>query len=159
MSYGKGTFGQAASAGVKPWSIQWSAISRMFATTATGFFRSEDAGFSWIQSLGGLDRSWGGTFAIVPAAPDRLVLAVSRHAPGTDGAVFRSANGGVTWARVMLEGEDEWEVAPVITRVWDTEDTLFLAAGDKVWASHDGGKNWLALAAGLPTAYAIAAAL
>jgi photosystem II stability/assembly factor-like uncharacterized protein len=132
---------------------------RMFATTDTGFFRSEDAGFSWIQSLGGLDRSWGGTFAIVPAAPDRLVLAVARHAPGTDGALFRSANGGVTWARVMLEGEDEWDIAPAVTRVWDSEDTLFVAAGDKVWGSHDGGRNWLALAERLPLAHAIAAAL
>ena len=132
---------------------------RMFATTDSGFFRSEDAGFSWVQSLGGLDRSWGGSVAIVPAAPDRLVLAIARHAPGTDGALFRSANGGLTWTRVMLEEEDEWALAPVVTRVWDTEDTLFVAAGDKVWGSHDGGKQWHRLADGLPVAHAIAAAL
>ncbi|MBM3138988.1 MAG: hypothetical protein FJZ92_01935 [Chloroflexi bacterium] len=132
---------------------------RFFATTDSGVFRSDDAGFSWVQSLGGLDRSWGGTVAIVPGAPDRLVLAMSRHAPGRDGALFRSANGGVSWSRLMLGEEDEWDLAPVVTRVWDSEDTLFAAAGDKVWGSHDGGRNWLSLAEGLPTAHAIACAL
>jgi photosystem II stability/assembly factor-like uncharacterized protein len=132
---------------------------RMFASTDSGFFRSEDAGFSWVQSLGGLDRSWGCTFAIVPAAPDRLILSVARRAPGVDGAIFRSANGGLTWQRVMLGDEDEWEIAPTVTRVWDSEDTLFVAAGDKVWGSHDGGRAWHPLADGLPQAYALAAAL
>ncbi|MDA0365651.1 MAG: hypothetical protein O3B31_10580 [Chloroflexi bacterium] len=132
---------------------------RMFATADSGVFRSEDAGFSWLQSLGGLDRSWGGGLAIVPGAPDRLVLSASRHAHGVDGALFRSANGGVTWSRVMLEQEDEWPLAPVVTRVWDSEDTLFAAAGDKLWGSHDGGRQWLALAEDLPTSRAIAAAL
>jgi len=132
---------------------------RVFATAESGVFRSEDAGFSWLQSLGGLDRSWGGTIAIVPGAPDRLVLSVSRRGPGADGALFRSANGGVTWTRLMLDEEDEWPLAPVVTRVWDSADTLFVAAGDKVWGSHDGGRQWITLAGGLPAARAIAAAL
>jgi photosystem II stability/assembly factor-like uncharacterized protein len=132
---------------------------RLFATGDSGFYRSEDAGFSWLQSLGGLDRSWGGGFAIVPAAPDRIVLTVARRAPGSDGAVFRSANGGVSWSRLMLEEEDEWDQIPVVTRPWNFEEQLFAAAGDKLWASHDGGRNWLALVDGLPVAHAIAAAL
>ena len=132
---------------------------RLFATADSGIFRSDDAGFSWVQSLGGLDRSWGGSVAVVPGAPDRLVLTASRHALGRDGALFRSANGGVTWSRVMLEDEDEWPLVPVVTRVWNSEDTLFAAAGERLWGSHDGGRRWLALAAGLPPAHAIAAAL
>lgn len=132
---------------------------RMFATADSGVFRSEDAGFSWLQSLGGLDRSWGGAIAIVPGAPDRLVLSVSRHPHGVDGALFHSANGAVTWSRLMLAEEDEWPLVPVVTRVWDSEDTLFAAAGDKLWGSHDGGRQWLSLADGLPIARAIAAAL
>jgi photosystem II stability/assembly factor-like uncharacterized protein len=132
---------------------------RLFATADSGFYRSEDAGFSWLQSLGGLDRSWGCGFAVVPAAPDRIVLSVARRAPGQDGALFRSANGGVTWNRLMLDDEDEWEQGPVVTRPWNFEEQLFLAAGDKVWASHDGGRNWLALVEGLPAAHAIAVAL
>lgn len=132
---------------------------RLYATTDSGVFRSEDEGFTWVQSLGGLDRSWGGTVAVLPGAPDALVLTAARHAPGLEGAVFRSANGGVTWSRVMLEENDEWERVPVVVRPWDWEDVLFLSAGDTLWASHDRGRNWLALTHGLPPANAIAASL
>ncbi|MCK9486963.1 MAG: hypothetical protein M0R73_09770 [Dehalococcoidia bacterium] len=138
---------------------------RLYATSDSGVFRSEDEGFSWLQSLGGLDRSWGGTLAIMPGAPDALILSMARHAPpepggsATEGTVFRSPNGGVSWARVMLEGDDEWPRIPCVTRPWDWEDVAFVAAGEKLWASHDRGKNWLALSDGLPVANSIAASL
>ena len=132
---------------------------RTFASTDSGVYRSEDEGFSWVQSLGGLDRSWGGDIAIMPGSPDALLLAVARHAPGEEGALFRSANGGVSWSRLMLGDEDEWDQIPVVTRLWDSEDTAFAAAGDKLWGSHDSGRNWMPLGEDLPTARAIAAAL
>ena len=146
---------------------------RLFATADTGIYRSDDGGYSWVQSLGGLDRSWGGSIAVLPGTPDVLLLAAARHAPGEEGALFRSPNGGVTWARIMLEGEsvgapsesdrgagagDEWPRIPCVTRLWDSEDTAFASAGDKVLASHDTGRNWMPLATGLPPANAIAAA-
>ena len=148
---------------------------RLFASTDSGLYRSDDGGFSWVQSLGGLDRSWGGAIAVLPGAPDVLLFAAARHAPGVEGALFRSPNGGVTWSRVMLEGNadaavtpgsqsdrgaagDEWPRIPCVTRLWDSEDTAFASAGDKVWASHDTGRNWMPLASGLPPANAIVAA-
>lgn len=144
---------------------------RLFATADTGIYRSDDGGYSWVQSLGGLDRSWGGSIAVMPGTPDVLLLAAARHAPGEEGALFRSPNGGVTWARVTLEtnagtasdsdrgaGGDDWPRIPCVTRLWDSEDTAFASAGDKVWASHDTGRNWMPLAMGLPPANAIAAA-
>jgi photosystem II stability/assembly factor-like uncharacterized protein len=145
---------------------------RLFATAESGVYRSDDGGFSWVQSLGGLDRSWGGSVAVLPGTPDVLLLTVARHAPGLEGALFRSPNGGVTWTRIMLgdpppsasdsdrgAGGDEWERIPCVTRLWDTEDTAFASAGDTIWASHDKGKNWMPLATGLPPANAIVAAL
>jgi len=149
-------------------------VDRLFASADSGIYRSDDGGYSWVQSLGGLDRSWGGSIAVLPGTPDVLLLAVARHAPGEEGALFRSPNGGVTWARIMLEpeavgspsesdrgagGGDEWPRIPCVTRVWDSEDMAFAAAGDKVFASHDTGRNWMPLATDLPTANAIAAAL
>jgi len=145
---------------------------RLFASADSGIYRSDDGGFSWVQSLGGLDRSWGGCIAVLPGTPDVLLFAAARHAPGEEGALFRSPNGGVTWARVMLEGEvgspsesdrgagsgDEWPRIPCVTRLWDSEDTAFASAGDKVWASHDTGRNWMPLATDLPPANDIAAA-
>jgi photosystem II stability/assembly factor-like uncharacterized protein len=144
--------------------------NRLFATADSGVYRSDDGGYSWVQSLGGLDRSWGGSIAVLPGTPDVLLLTVARHAPGLEGAIFRSPNGGVTWTRLMLgdppgaasqsgAGGDEWERIPCLTRLWDTEDTAFASAGDTVWASHDKGKHWMPLATGLPPANAIVAAL
>jgi len=155
---------------------------RLFATAGSGIYRSDDGGYSWVQSLGGLDRSWGGSIAVLPGTPDVLLLAAARHAPGLEGALFRSPNGGLTWSRIMLgdagsearsesatavDGSqsdrgagtgDEWPQIPCVTRLWDTEDTAFASAGDTVWASHDTGRNWMPLASGLPPANAIAAA-
>lgn len=132
---------------------------RVYATTDAGVFRSEDEGFSWLQSMGGLDRSWGGSIAIMPGAPDALVVALARTAAGETGAVFRSPNGGVSWARVELEGDDEWPRIPCVARPWDWEDVVFVMAGSKLWASHDRGKNFIDLADGLPVANAMAASL
>lgn len=132
---------------------------RLFATADRGVFRSEDEGFSWLQALGGLDRSWGGTLAVLPGAPDTLVLSMARHAPGLEGAVFRSPNGGVTWQRLMLEDEDEWDRVPCVVRPWDWEDLVFIAAGDKIFASHDRGRSWIGLMNGLPVANAITASV
>ena len=114
---------------------------------------------------------------IVEIAGLRLrAIEMPGHTPGSvsyyaeEGALFRSPNGGVTWARVMLEGTsgspsdsdrggggDDWPRIPCVTRLWDTEDTTFASAGDTVWASHDTGRNWMPLATGLPPANAIAA--
>lgn len=132
---------------------------RLFASTASGFYRSDDAGRTWVQSISGLDRSRASDVAVLPGTPDTLLLACARRDPDLDGALFRSANGGVTWTRLMLEQEDEWEHAPLVTRLWDSEDTLFAVAGDKVWGSHDGGRSWITLADGIPRAHALAAAL
>ena len=132
---------------------------RLFATADSGVYRSDDGGFSWVQSLGGLDRFWGGSIAVLPGTPDVLLLTVARRAPGVEGAVFRSPNGGITWTRIMLGEEDEWERIPVVTRLWDSEDTAFASVGDKVWATHDMGKTWIPLATDLPPANAIVAAL
>jgi photosystem II stability/assembly factor-like uncharacterized protein len=138
---------------------------RVFATADAGVYRSEDEGFSWLQTKGGLDRSWGGDIAVMPGAPDALILTAARHAPAAagesalEGAVFRSPNGGVSWARVMLEGDDEWPRIPCVTRPWDWQDVAFIAAGEKLWASHDRGKNWIELGDGLPVANSISASL
>ncbi|TAK78423.1 MAG: hypothetical protein EPO16_03675 [Dehalococcoidia bacterium] len=131
---------------------------RLYATSPSGIYRSEDEGYTWVQSIGGLDRSWGGTLAVLPGTPDTLVYSAARRA-GTEGALFRSANGGVTWQRIMLDADDEWDRAPCVVRPYDWDDLSFVAAGTQLWASHDRGKNWLALQDGLPVANDITAAL
>ncbi len=123
---------------------------RLYASTDSGFFRSDDGGFSWVQSLRGLDRSRSWDMAVIPATPDRIILSVSRHAGGEEGALFRSINAGLSWERMALGDRDEFARAPLVTRVWDSEDTLFALADGVAWGSHDGGRTWMSLAKGLP---------
>ncbi len=132
---------------------------RVFASTASGFFRSDDAGRTWVQSISGLDRGRASSLVVMPGSSDALVLACARREPDLDGALFRSANGGVSWTRLMLENADEWERAPLVARLWESEDTLFAVAGEKIWGSHDGGRSWVELADGISAANAMAPAL
>lgn len=123
---------------------------RLYASTESGLYRTDDGGFTWVQSLSGIDRSYGGDAVVVPGAPDRLLLTVARQRDGTGGALYTSANGGVTWRIEALGGQNEFARAPLLTRVWDSEDTLFALADGTAWGSHDGGRAWVALAEGLP---------
>ena len=132
---------------------------RLFASTVGGFFRSEDAGLSWVRLGSDLDRGWAGNAVVLPGAPDVLLLSCARRAPGREAALFRSRDGGVTWARVRLGEQYEWDRAPLLTRLWESEDTVFAFAGSELWASHDAGASWVRLADGLPPATALAAAL
>ena len=142
---------------------------RLYATARSGFYRSEDAGFSWIQSLSGLDRSYGGQVAVLPDTPDVLLLSAARRdtPPGTgnepppadNAALFRSENGGIAWRRLLLGDEDAWPVPPAVGALPGSDDTCFVAAGARLWGSHDRGKQWLPIAEGLPLASSLVVAL
>ena len=132
---------------------------RLFASTASGLFRSADGGRIWVQSVAGLDRSHARDGVVMPGTPDVLLLSCARRQGGLEGALFRSSDDGLSWARVALGGEDEWERAPLVTRLWDSEDTVFVAAGEQLWGSHDAAETWVLLADGLPPPRALAVAL
>lgn len=146
---------------------------RVYAVTAGGLFRSEDGGFSWLQSLSGLDRSVAHSAAVLPGAPDALVLAAARRRYGAageaarrgrGGALFRSIDGGVRWTRLALGEDDEWPEPPLVAALPGSRDTLFAAAGQRVWASHDRGGDWRPLTdpaegAAIPPVRALAVAL
>lgn len=124
---------------------------RLYAVTDSGFYRTDDGGFSWVQSLRGLDRSHAIDVAVIPGTPDHLILSVARKSTGEEGALFRSINAGLSWERMALGTRDEFARAPLITRVWDSEDTLFALADRTAWGSHDGGASWIELAKDLPS--------
>ena len=137
---------------------------RVYATTSGGLFRSEDGGFSWLQSITGLDRSVAHSVAVLPGAPDALVLGASRRAGGSGGALFRSIDGGVRWIRLILGDEDEWAEAPLVASLPGSRDTVFALAAGVVWASHDRGGDWRPLTdpaarPTLPRAHCLAVAL
>ena len=137
---------------------------RVYANTGGGLFRSEDGGFSWLQSITGLDRSVAHSMAVLPGAPDALVLGASRRAGGAGGALFRSIDGGVRWIRLILGDEDEWPEAPLVASLPGSRDTVFALAAGAIWASHDRGGDWRPLTdpsarPTLPPAHCLAVAL
>ena len=139
---------------------------RLYVTTASGMYRSTDEGYTWLQSLKDLDRGWGGSLAVLPGPTDSLVLSLARtssNGEGHDGALFRSVNAGLTWARVLLDGvtgdEDEWERVPAVVGPRELDGVTFVAAGSRLHASHDRGRTWTPLAEGLPPANVLAASV
>lgn len=133
---------------------------RVYASTASGLYRSEDGGYTWSHSVNGLDRTRAGDAAILPGPPDVLIVAASKGSNGSEGALYRSVNAGLTWSRLGLGERHEFARRPLVTRVWDSADTLFALADGTAWGSHDAGETWIALASGLPEdATALAAAL
>ena len=135
---------------------------RLYATTDHGLYRSTDEGHTWLQSIKDLDRSWGGSLAVLPGPTDTLVLSLAKSATGA-GALFRTVNAGLTWSRVLLGApgreDDEWERAPAVVRAQEWEDVTFVAAGTALYASHDRARTWTPLAGGLPLANCLAASL
>ena len=138
---------------------------RLYAVSRRGFFRSDDGGFTWQRAQKGLDRLHADGVAVLPGAPDTLLLSVSSRPPGggaggeAGGALFRSPNAGLLWERVRLGDEDEWARPPLVAAVPGGLDMLFAHAGSRLWASHDGGARWLPIAEALPPSVAMTAAL
>jgi photosystem II stability/assembly factor-like uncharacterized protein len=132
---------------------------RLYAAAPSGFYRSEDAGYSWVQSLHGLDRSWACDVAVLPGTPDTLVLSAARRGDGKGSALSHSVDGGVSWSRVILDGEDEWDTPPLISALASPIDALFVVAGGRAWGSHDRGEHWLPIAEHLPVARSFVAAV
>jgi len=125
---------------------------RLYAAAPSGFYRSEDGGYSWVQSLHGLDRSWASNVAVLPGVPDTLVLAAARSSDGSESALFRSRDGGVSWTRFLLGERDEWARTPLVSSLTSPVDALFVLVSGEVWGSHDRGERWIPMADGLPEA-------
>ena len=136
---------------------------RLYAASRSGFFRSDDGGFTWQRTQQGLDRYYANGVAVLPGTPDALLLSIAARAEddeeGPEAALFRSVNGGLMWDRVTLGGEEEWTRPPLVSAVVGGMDMLFAQTGGAIWASHDRGARWLPIADGLPPATAMVAAL
>ena len=131
----------------------------LYASTESGFYKSDDSGFSWMHPTMGIGELPCINFEVFPSKPDALLLVNKDQKIENPYSIYRSPNGGVTWSKINLENNSDWETQPVITRLWNASDTGFAVANGTVWASHDSGKNWISLANGLPKTYAITAAL
>ena len=132
-----------------------------------GMFRSADEGRTW-RSAGLADSQQIARIDVDPRDADTLLVAALGHpyGPNAERGVFRSTDGGRTWARVLHTNDDTGAIdlvrAPgrpdvVYAALWATRRPPWNTyppsdgPGGGVWKSSDGGRTWISLAGhGLP---------
>lgn len=131
--------------------IDPSAPSTVYAGTGAwvggghGVYKSTDAGDTWLPANRGMLDYRISALAVHPTRPDTV------YAGGDSGELFKSADGGQTWADLSagLRVQEYYPPRTIRSIVVDpaAPDTLYLL-GDNVgvMVSHDGGLRWRALA-------------
>jgi photosystem II stability/assembly factor-like uncharacterized protein len=110
----------------------------IFASTAAGVFRSDDAGSHWLLTNPAITE---GVLAVDPQDSSRL------YSSGPHDEVLRSTDGGFRWAHA-----DVGLTLAVGSPNVDPHDplTVFATVGGGVAKTTDGGAHWSILSSGLP---------
>lgn len=147
------------------WAGTGEAWIRSHISVGQGIYKSTDAGKTW--ALMGLEKTGRiGRIVIDPRNPDVVLVAALGHAYGSqqERGVFRTADGGKTWERVLFTDENSgcsdlvmdpnnprilfagmW---PLVIHTWGRESG---GPGSGLFKSADGGVTWRKLTRGLPS--------
>jgi photosystem II stability/assembly factor-like uncharacterized protein len=141
-------------------------VQRPDLSVGDGIYKSTDAGKSW-RHLGLRDGQQISAILVDPRDPNRVFVAVLGHpyGPNVERGVFRSADGGESWQKVLYKDENTGAVdlafdpgnpQIVYTVLWAArqgpwENGEWSGAGSGLFKSSDGGSTWQQLTGGLPT--------
>jgi photosystem II stability/assembly factor-like uncharacterized protein len=142
-------------------------LQRPDLSVGDGIYKSTDAGKTW-QHLGLRDGQQIPMIAVDPRDPNRLFVAVLGHpyGPNAERGIFRSTDGGRTFAKVLYKNEnvggmdvvlDPSNPDTVFADLWEArqgpwENGAFRGPGSGLYKSTDGGTTWRQITNGLPTA-------
>jgi photosystem II stability/assembly factor-like uncharacterized protein len=131
----------------------------------SGVYRSVDRGATW-ERVGLVNSGRIGRIAVDPTNPQHIFVAASGDLfnPGAERGVYKSTDGGTTWARVLTGDNDttgavDIAIDPlnpsrVFAAMWDhrREPDLrrYGGVGSGLYRSSDGGATWERLSNGLP---------
>ncbi|MDX6276611.1 MAG: hypothetical protein QOJ72_739, partial [Nocardioidaceae bacterium] len=131
----------------------------ILSTSGNGFFRSEDGGKSWAESVEGLECRYMAHVVVSPQRPDLLFTAAAEVPPpswrrptGAAAGFFRSENQGKSWQR-LRGGLPELLTAAPRGTAGDSEDpnSFFVGMTDgSVWMTENGGETFSQIITGIP---------
>ena len=130
-----------------------------------GMYRSSDAGRTW-RHIGLSEGQQIAAIVVDPHDPNRVFVAVLGHpyGPNPERGVYRTADGGATWKKVLYKNEltgavdlafDPRDPRRVYAVLWQAqqapwENGSFSGPASGLFVSADGGDTWKQLATGLP---------
>ncbi|HEY8312943.1 MAG TPA: hypothetical protein VIG51_02110 [Candidatus Baltobacteraceae bacterium] len=138
-------------------------------STGDGMYKSTDAGKTW-QHLGLRDGEQIQEIAVDPRNAGRLYVAVVGHpfGPNAERGLYRSTDGGATFAKVLGKGNDIGAVSVALdpnhpdtvyaalwasrNGPWNLTQVYELQKEGGLFKSSDGGTTWTQLKTGLPGA-------
>jgi len=142
-------------------------LQRPDLSVGDGIYKSTDAGHTWTH-LGLRDGQQIPQVAVDPRDPNRLLVAVAGHpyGPNEERGIFRSADGGKTFEKVLYKDEnvgaadvlfDPQNPDIAYAALWEArqgpwENAAWNGAGGGIFKSIDNGKTWRQLSGGLPDA-------
>src|SRR3979411_2742972 len=121
-----------------------------------GVYKSVDAGKTW-KNIGLKDTRHIGALIVDPKNPDIVLVAALGHAfgPNPERGIFRTIDGGKTWAKVLSKDEntggidvvfDPHNPNVVFASLWQARRQPWFfssgGAGSGLYRSQDGGATW-----------------
>ncbi|MCX6134310.1 MAG: hypothetical protein NTU47_10905 [Ignavibacteriales bacterium] len=142
-------------------------LQRPDLSVGDGVFKSIDCGKTW-HFMGLADAQQIGAVLVDPRDPNRVYVAVLGHPYGANEqrGVFRSADGGATWQKILYKDENTGAIAlafdpanadVIYADLWASrqgpwENGAWEGKTSGLFKSMDGGNTWRQLTKGLPTA-------
>lgn len=113
-------------------------------STESRVFKSESRGEGWVAADHGLPANHY-VADLISAGPGVLVAGLTRQMATNEGGIYRSDNGGATWADISPTG-----MATRALAYDEQTETLFALVGrgdtpfqSSLYSSRDGGRSWL----------------
>ncbi len=142
---------------------------RLFLQNHFGLYRSDDGAASWTDVANGVPSDFGfpvvahpkkaGTAYVIP-----LIADVKRWTADAACRVYRTTNAGASWEPLTCGLPQQDAYVTVLRDAFTTDGAdpaglYFGTRGGEVYASHDDGDNWHALAEHLPPVLSVRAAV